>query len=178
MLDQYHETRLEQSMAAVFTALLSTLAVGRWDSELDNERTSYVPRRGCRYSFIRKGRLCRGQVLECLRPVSLVLRESLHRSPSRVDLRCKWRVEPVDDATLLKYEVKAVLNRAAGLHRRNWEQKLARDWARLVAFMHERLDATPNAQGTVVEGEMGQTTGSKSIVTEKMSTVSGKPILR
>jgi hypothetical protein len=177
MLEHRREIRFSAPIAPVFSALLGALAAGRWDGAIDARDALYVPRRGCRYSVQRKGRLCRGQVLECLRPVSLIVQETLYRGPSRVAIRSKWRLEPIDGGALLKCEIRALLNRAANLHRRNWEQKLARDCARQLAAVRQRLE-TANQRQRAAAGVTGQNTGNKSIVSTKISAVNGKPIFR
>jgi hypothetical protein len=176
MLEQSFELRLSNPIADVFAALAAVVSVGRWDSLIDADTQRSVPRRGCRYCTLRRGRVCRGQVIECLRPVSLIVSESLHRSPSHVQLRMKWRIEPLSSGTLLVHDVKATLNRAAALKRRNWERKLQSDGARLFAQIADRLQAceTDHPPATVI----GQSIGSKNIVSTKITSVSGKPILR
>ena len=177
MLEHRREIRFAAPIASVFSALVRALAAGRWDAAIDARDGVYVPRRGCRYSVQRKGRLCRGQVLECLRPVSLIVQETLYRGPSRVAIRYKWRVEPIDGGALLECEIRALLNRAANLHRRNWEQKIARDCSRQFAAVGQRLEAAQGRQGSENE-VMGQNTGSNSIVSTKISAVNGKPSFR
>jgi hypothetical protein len=177
MLEHRREIRFMAPIAPVFSALARALAAGRWDAAIDARDGIYVPRRGCRYSVQRKGRLCRGQVLECLRPVSLIVQETLYRGPSRVAIRYKWRVEPVDGGAVLECEIRALLNRAASLHRRNWEQKIARDCARLLAAVGQRLESADWSQGSA-NGVRGQNAGNNSIVNTKISAVNGKPSFR
>lgn len=177
MLVHTDERRLPESMAEVFGALLLAVAPGRWNNDLAGENTrAQAPRMGCRYSAQRRGRLCRGEVLECLRPVSLVIRESLHRSPSCVDLRLQWRLQPVDGGTIVRYQVSAVLNRAANIKRANWQKKLRRDSDRMLAIMCRVLQDRQRDQSAT--GSIGQTRGNNNIVTTKIKAVSGKPIFK
>jgi hypothetical protein len=175
MIEQTTELRLAEPIAAVFAALAQVASIGRWDAMLDESQASAVPRRGCRYSGRRRGRVCRGQVVECLRPVSLILNESLERAPSLVEVRWKWRIEPVSKCTLLTQEVRAELNRAASFKRRNWERKLESDGRQLFLQLGARLSS---AQCQPAAGKTGQTTGNNSIVSAKITSVRGKPSFR
>lgn len=176
MLERTYELRLSEPIADVFSALAATIAVGRWDTLIDADDQSGLPRRGCRYCTQRRGRVYRGQVIECLRPVSLIISETLHRSPSHVQMRMKWRIEPISDGTILIHEVRAALNRAAGLKRRNWERKIASDASQIFTGIITRLQRATAIQPSTVT--IGQSTGNRVIVNAKMTNVSGKPILR
>lgn len=177
MLEQYHELRLDAPIAPVFWALIAIVAVGRWDALIDVADTRLVPRSGTRYAARRRRRYCSGVVLECLRPVSLIVHETLYRTPSHVRLRLKWRVEPVESGSLLKFDIKAELNSAARLRRRNWDKKLESDARRLFAAISRRLEIERRAQkGRVLTS--GQNIGRKAIVARKTTSVSGRPIFR
>ena len=177
MLEQHRELRVAEPIAIAFAALAASVSIGRWHSALDEGRGSSMPREGCRYCF-RMGRaLRRGQVLECLRPVSLVLHETHTQSASRLRLRLKWRIEPIPDGTLIFGDIQAVLNGAALLQRRKWERLLDDESSRVLASVERRLGHLAHAQ-SATRGPIGQSSGSKAIVKTKMTTVSGKPIFR
>ena len=177
MLEQYHELHVEEPIAVVFGALAVAAAVGRWDSLIDAADRNLLPRGGCQYSSRTKERVCRGRVLECLRPVSLILQETLYQSASRVRLRLRWRVEPIEAGTLLRCDLKAALNGAAVMKRRRWEQELHNECEHLLRSVSQYLQARRSDQGAA-PGAMGHSTGNKSIVATKITSVSGKPIFR
>lgn len=176
MLELYHEARLAEPISAVFAALLRALARGRWANAVEPDELTAVPRTGFQYSARSRGRLRRGEVVECLRPVSIVLLESLQRSPSFVHVRQRWRVQPLPGDTRLSCELKASLNRMANLQRRHWEARFARDVAQLLDAVRRDLEASRPQGGA--NGVIGQRIGSASIVNANKSTVNGKPILR
>ena len=176
MLTQYHETKLAEPIAAVFATLLRALARGRWNSTADDAEFIALPRTGFQYSSRRNGRLRSGAVVECLRPVSIVILETLQRSPSFVRVRQCWRVQPLPSDTRLSCDLRASLNRAANLHRRNWEARFEREITRLLDTVRAELEAS-HAHG-VSSGTIGQKSGSVSIVSANKSSVNGKPILR
>ncbi len=107
---QRHETRLEAPITNVFAALIDVVARGRWGAAhivLDAPQ----PRPGCEYAQQRRAVLRRGKVLECLRPVTLTLEETLLDRPCRVKLRLKWRLEPLETTSCVLLEAKLHLER-------------------------------------------------------------------
>ena len=148
MFEQYHEARLEEPIAAVFAALLRALAVGRWTATTaESDDLVMLPRTGFHYSSRVKGRLRRGQVIECLRPVSIVMLETLQRTPSFVQVRQRWRVQPLpSDDTRLSCDLQASLNRAANLHRGNWEARFDRESRRLLETVRTLLHVDGQAR--------------------------------
>lgn len=177
MLELHHEARLAQPIAVVFTTLLRALGRGRWTSAGGLEDITALPRSGFQYSARQHGRLRRGEVIECLRPVSIVMLETLHKVPSCVRVHQRWRVQPLPADTRLSCDLRASLNRIANLHRRQWEARLAREVDRLLEDVRADLDASCAAQG-VASGALGQSTGNASIVSRNSRIVNGKPILR
>ncbi len=177
MLEQHRELRVAEPIAIAFAALAASVSIGRWDSSLDVGSGNSMPREGCRYCVRMGGALRRGQVLECLRPVSLVLHETHTHSASRLRLRLKWRIEPVPDGTVIFGDTQAILNGAALLRRRKWERLLDGESSRVLASVERRLGQLAYAQ-SATKGLIGQSNGSKAIVTTKMTRVSGKPIFR
>lgn len=156
MLERYYEVRLSEPIAVVFTALLRALGRGRWVTVAEYEQFTALPRTGFRYSSRTKGRLRRGEVIECLRPVSIVILETLQRPPSFVRVRHRWRVQPLPSDTRLSCDLEASLNRIANLHRRNWEARLDRDMCRLLGSVREELDACRSpAAARVAFGHVG-----------------------
>src|SRR5262245_57856492 len=105
---QRHETRLEAPITSVFAALIDVVARGRWGAArivLDAPQ----PRPGCEYAQQRHTVLRRGKVLECLRPVKLTLEETLLDRPCRVQLRLKWRLEPLETSSCVLLEASYTL---------------------------------------------------------------------
>ena len=176
MLTQYHETRLSEPIAAVFAALLGALARGRWAVAAAPEELKALPRTGFEYSARSNGRLRRGQVVECLRPVSIVLFETLQRSPSFVRVQQRWRVQPLSSDTRLSCDLRATLNHVANLHKRNWEARFEREVLRLIDGV--RVELATDGPHREASGSIGHSTGSTSIVSAKSKTVNGKPTLR
>ena len=89
---QRHEARLEVPITNVFAALVDVAARGRWGTGqlvLDAPQ----PRAGCIYAQQRGTVFRRGKVLECLRPVSMTLQETLFDPPCYVKLRLHWRLD-------------------------------------------------------------------------------------
>ena len=119
---QRHETRLDAPITSVFAALIDVVARGRWGAAhivLDAPQ----PRPGCEYAQQRRRVLRRGKVLECLRPVTLTLEETLLDRPCRVKLRLKWRLEPLETTRACCSKQSYTLNGAASLRRRHWDDR-------------------------------------------------------
>jgi hypothetical protein len=165
-------------MSAVFAALVRTLAEGRWFAPgIYEDAIAVLPRGGLKYSSRRDGYTCNGEVLECLRPVSVVLHESLLRARSSVDCRQRWRVEPMDDTTRVCGEIRASLSRIAALQKRQWQARLMAQSNRVCEDLRidlaREFSALPPHSGAI-----GQSIGKASIVSKNRTTVSGKPIFR
>ena len=175
MLERYHEERLAEPIAVVFAALVRALARERWASVAALEDISPLPRSGFRYSVRQHGRWRHGQVIECLRPVSIVLLETLQRSPSCVRVRQRWRVQPLPSETRLSCDLKAHLNRIANLKRRRWIRRFDVELCRIVAAV--RIDLDREAQRASA-GTIGQSNGSTAIVSTNARTVNGWPTVR
>lgn len=176
MLELYHEARFAEPMAAVFAALSRALADGRWNDVHAYAGSLALPRTGLRYSARRGGHICHGEVLECLRPVSLVLQETLQRSQWGIGVRQRWRVEPLATETRLCSEIRATLSRIASLQRRHWQARLEAERQRVHAQI--RAELARAAEIRAQSGTIGQSIGSVSIVSTKRISVSGKPILK
>jgi uncharacterized protein YndB with AHSA1/START domain len=178
MLELQLTTDFEQPMSAVFTALVRALGEGRWFASGGLEDTaSALPRSGLKYSSRRGGYACSGEVLECLRPVSIVLHESLHRARSGADCRQRWRIEPLESSTRVSCEVRANLSRIAALQKRQWHARLAEQNRRVCEDIRSELGSEPGMLRPQ-SGAIGQRIGSMSMVSTKITTVNGKPILR
>jgi hypothetical protein len=177
MLELNREARLAEPIAVVFTTLLRALGRGRWTSERSLEVFTALPRSGFQYSARHHGRLRRGEVIECLRPVSIVVLETLHKPPSCVRVRQCWRIQPMPMDTRLSCDLHASLNRIANLHRRQWEARFTREVDKLLDDVRSDLDAACHAHRGA-SGALGQSTGSVSIVSTNNSIVNGKPTLR
>jgi hypothetical protein len=177
MPTQRHETEFAEPIDVVFLALNGALAKRRWAQEPPLEPATPVPKVGCRYASRRNGVLRRGRVMECLRPVVLTLYESLVDSPCCVRLQLRWRVEPVGGRSSLRLHVRYQLNAAAALRRRHWARQIEAHCQRLLTRTRAQLRSSVAAQPPAA-GVSGHNSGSNSIVTAKISPVSGKPIFR
>ncbi|HLF12083.1 MAG TPA: hypothetical protein VJA26_12790, partial [Gammaproteobacteria bacterium] len=85
----------------------------------------------------------RGKVLECLRPVSMTLQETLFDPPCCVKLRLHWRLEPVETGSFVLLDARYSLNGAASLRRRHWGERIHAHCARMLGSVQSRLDALP-----------------------------------
>lgn len=174
---QRHEARTDRPMAETFEALVCVVARGRWASRVSFEPGETMPRPGWRYEQQRGSVLRRGRVLECLRPVSITLHETLFDPPCCVRLRLRWRLEPLEDGSHLRLDASFDLNGAASLRRRHWNAQIGAHCRRmldaLAAWLQER-DRRVAAQDS---GVSGQSIGSSSMTETKISVESGKPTL-
>jgi hypothetical protein len=141
---QRHETRLEAPITSVFAALIDVVARGRWGAArtvLDSPQ----PRPGCEYAQQRRSVLRRGKVLECLRPVTLTLEETLLDRPCRVTLRLKWRLEPLESSSCVLLEAKYSLNGAASLRRKHWDEQIHAHCTRMLGALRPQIAAAQRA---------------------------------
>jgi len=141
---QRHETRLDAPITSVFSALVDVVARGRWGAArivLDAPQ----PRPGCEYAQWRRTVLRRGKVLECLRPVKLALEETLLDRPCRVQLRLKWRLEPLETSSCVLLEAHYTLNGAASLRRRHWHERIDGHCKRMLGALRPQIAAAQRA---------------------------------
>lgn len=138
MLQQRHELQLAYPIAPVFTALVGVAGKGRWASAL---APTQVPRAGSDYIQQSGSVLRRGKVLECLRPVSMTLQETLHDPPCRVSLRLHWRLEPTESGAHLLLDARISLNGAAALRRRHWDERIRAHCERMLGSVRAHLSA-------------------------------------
>ena len=94
---------------------------------------------GCRYEQQRGKVLRRGKVLACLRPVSITLQEMLLDPPCCVQLRLHWRLEPVDDGSCVLLDARYLLNGAATLRRRHWQERISGHCTRMLSALEQRV---------------------------------------
>jgi hypothetical protein len=134
------ERLFDESITDVFVALVRMLALRRWDPGVTAFGDIALPRAGCRYARQTTTALREGRVVEIIRPVSVTLVETLHDPPCRVELRHRWRVHPVDTATLLALELDFRLNQAASLRQLHWRGRLERHGRRMLEFVARNLD--------------------------------------
>ena len=92
--------------------------------------------------------LRRGKVLECLRPVKLTLEETLLDRPCRVQLRLKWRVEPLETSSCVLLEASYTLNGAASLRRRHWDECIHGHCVRMLGALRPQIAAAQRAHET------------------------------
>jgi len=97
------------------------------------------PRAGCVYAQQRGKVLRRGKVLECLRPVSITLLETLLDPPCCVRLRLHWRIEPVDAGACVLLDARYSLNGAAALRGRHWHERIHAHCARMLEALERRV---------------------------------------
>ncbi|MBN1237935.1 MAG: hypothetical protein JXB36_05510 [Gammaproteobacteria bacterium] len=174
---QRHEAKLDQPMAETFVALAGVVARGRWMRQFSLDPADAIPRAGCRYEQQRGSVLRRGRVLECIRPVSITLHETLLDPPCCVRLRLRWRLEPLETGSFLRLDASFDLNGAAALRRRHWNGRIRAHCGRMIAALVARLDERA-ARADHFSGVSGQNTGSSSMTETKMSADSGKPTFR
>jgi hypothetical protein len=113
-------------MSAVFMALAEELARGRWFvADLGSDATCRLPRPGLRFGYRQNRRLYCGEVLECLRPVSIVIIESWRGPAGSISARQRWRLDSIESETRLAGELCFQPNRFARLHLRFWKAHFA-----------------------------------------------------
>lgn len=191
MLEHQLEAQYEQSMAAVFAALAQELGRDRWLQTDEPNVVSGLPRAGMRFGYRQAQRLYCGQVLECLRPVSLVLVERYRGPAGSIVVRQRWRVDPMDLVTRLSGELRIETNCFARLQLRFWSAHFKSRAQRICNRVSTRLrlglanDATGPGDSarqcksnSAYRGATGQSNGNISIVKANITSVSGKPILR
>lgn len=171
---QRHEVRVDRPMAETFEALVRVVGKGRWARPLTLEPVDPLPKAGSRYEQQRGSVLRRGRVLECIRPVSMTLHETLLDPPCCVKLRLRWRLEPLETGSHLRLDASFDLNGAATLRRRHWNSRISGHCGRMIGALVAWLDehARDDAQDN---GVSGQRTGSSSMTDTKISADSGKP---
>ena len=145
---QRHEAQFACSLTQVFSALVEIVAIGRWGGPMLG--SSALPKAGSAYVQQRGKVLRRGKVLECLRPVSITLQETLFDPPCCVKLRLHWRLEPLESGSFVLLDARYSLNGAASLRRRHWSERIHAHCVRMLGSIQGRLDAPlgdPNAGG-------------------------------
>jgi len=200
MLEYRIAVRFERTMAEVFAALVCELAEGRWSDSEESAGSVAVPRAGLRFGYRQARRLYSGEVLECLRPVSIVIVERYCGPAVSILARQRWHVDPLDSATRLRGDVRVETNRFARLQMRFWKSHFTARAQRTCSRVRIRLCANGRSAGDLRGGApgdapgdargdapsdtpaqrstIGQKTGSVSIVSAKTTSVSGKPIFR
>jgi hypothetical protein len=136
---QRHEAQFACAITPVFAALVEVVGKHRWGSAVVAQ--PMVPRPGSDYAQQRGKVLRRGKVLECLRPVSMTLQETLFDPPCCVKLRLHWRVEPLDSGAFVLLDARFSLNGAAALRRKHWNERIHGHCARMLAGVRTRLAA-------------------------------------
>lgn len=176
---QQHEARSERPIAEAFTALVVAVARGRWDGQAVLGPPDRPPQ-GMRYVRQRGSVLRTGRVIECIRPVSITLHETLDDSPCRVELKLRWRLEPIESGSRLRLTTSYALKGAAPLRRQHWDVRIRAHCERMIDAWQASLAAADGAaeEPRQEAGLSGQRTGSSSITVAKQTSVSGKPTLR
>jgi hypothetical protein len=131
-----------------FAALVDVVARGRWGAAkivLD----APLPRAGCQYAQQRGSVLRRGKVLQCSRPVSLAVQETLLDPPCCVKLRLRWRLEPLDLGTWVLLEARYSLNGAAVLRRKHWYERIHGHCSRMLDALLPHIAAAQRVAAAV-----------------------------
>ena len=149
MRRQRHEARFDVPLAQVFTAMIDVVARGRWGGSAI-VAGSVQPRAGCQYAQQRGKVFRRGKVLECLRPVSMTLQETLLDPPCCVKLRLHWRLEPLESGSCVLLDARYSLNGAASLRRRHWHERIHGHCARMVAAVGRLASGAERASGSAL----------------------------
>lgn len=177
MLRQRHETLLDSPMTETFGVLVNVVAKGRWTRAMSLVSPEALPRAGSLYEQQRGSVLRRGRVLECIKPVSITLHETLFDPPCCVKLRLRWRLEPVETGSFLRLDASFDLNGAASLRRRHWNSRINGHCGRMIGLLRSSLAAI-QAAANQDAGVSGQNTGSSSMTATKISNVNGPPTFR
>jgi len=139
---QHHETLLGCALTDAFTALVAVVAKGRWGGAALDIVTGGLPGAGCQYAQQRGKVLRRGKVLACLRPVSITLQETLLDPPCCVQLRLHWRLEPTELGACVRLDARYLLNGAASLRRRHWDERIHGHCARMLDALNSSVRQT------------------------------------
>jgi uncharacterized protein YndB with AHSA1/START domain len=188
MPDLRIEARFKQPIAAVFAALTRELGEERWLRPNESYHSGGMPQPGLRFGYRQARRMYSGQVLECLRPVSIVLIERYHGPAGLIVFTQRWRLTPSDALTHLRAQLRIEPNRFARFQLRFWSLHFRSRAMRTCRRVDQRLQADANhlspKQACSHQGDsnqsdsMGHNTGNISIVSANTTSVSGKPILR
>lgn len=162
-------------MTMLFAASIIAAARGRWDTTTLPERGLPLPSAGCAYARTRGTVLRRGKVVEVLRPVALTLQETLLDPPCCVSLRLRWRLEPLEEGSLVRLDARYTLNGAAALRARHWRGRIDLHCERLLDAMRTHVARLTEAQDS---GTSGHSKGSTVITTTNSRTVNGKPTFK
>jgi hypothetical protein len=147
VLRQRHELTLSTAMTGAFAALLDVAARGRWGGAAIVSGT-LQPRTGLTYAQQRGKVLRRGKVMECLRPVSLRLQETLLDPPCCVQLRLAWRIEPSEAGARVLLEARFSLNGAATLRRAHWNERIDAHCGRMLAALRRHASELAGQEAT------------------------------
>lgn len=145
MLKQRHEAQFPEPLTSVFAAVVDVAARGRWGAATLVTGIAQ-PRAGCQYAQQRGKVFRRGSVLECLRPVSIKLQETLLDPPCCVRLRLHWRLEPLDGRSHVLLEARYSLNGAATLRRKHWQERIHTHCGRMLDAIARQIAALEQAQ--------------------------------
>jgi hypothetical protein len=133
---QRHEKQLKCPLTEAFAALVEVVGKGRWGVTLDG---ATHPKAGVRYEQQRGKVLRRGKVLACLKPVSITVQEMLLDPPCCVQLRLHWRLEPIDSGSCVLLDARYLLNGAATLRRRHWQERISGHCSRMLSALEQRV---------------------------------------
>lgn len=174
---QHQEASSERPIAEAFAALVTVVARGRWALQAVFDAPERPPA-GMRY-MQRRGRVVRtGRIVECIRPVSITLHETLDDSPCRVELKLRWRLEPTDAGSRLHLTTQYALKGAAPLRRHHWDTRIRAHCGRVIEAWQAVLLAEPSDAAAQEAGASGHSTGSSSIAVTKQISVNGRPTFR
>jgi hypothetical protein len=177
---QHHEARSDRPIAESFTALVAVVARGRWAGHALLGPPERPPCAGMRYGAQRGSVLRTGRVVECIRPVSITLHETLDDSPCRVELKLRWRLEPFEAGSRLRLQTSYELKGAAPLRRQHWDTRIRAHCARMVDAWKATLAAAEPAREETPQDvdSSGQRIGSSNIAVANVTSVSGRPTFK
>lgn len=154
------QAKYPASTAELFAALLRTAAFRRWQLAAQ-AADAESPEPGLRYRYKTGSVLRIGRVVEVIRPVGLSVREVLHDPPCRVGLRIRWRIEPLQEMTLVRLQLRYRLNHAAFVRRRHWDSRLDAHFRRQFAFIALHLERVSPDQSLLPETTGTRRSGSQ-----------------
>ena len=94
----------------------------------------------CRFGAVLRA----GRVVEVIRPVAITLKEILNDPPCRVSLTLRWRIDPGLAGCTVRLRAQYLLNHAALLRARHWDERLARHFRNQSRFLAVNLDRSRN----------------------------------
>jgi hypothetical protein len=177
---QHHEARSDRPIAEAFAALVAVVARGRWAGQALLGPPDRLPPGGMRYSAQRGSVLRSGRIVECIRPVSITLHETLDDSPCRVELKLRWRLEPIESGSRLRLQTSYELKGAAPLRRQHWHTRISAHCGRMIEAWKTTLADAEGARDEPPQDvdSSGHNSGSSNIAVTNVTSVNGRPTFK